>query len=86
MKGFKGMKKVLTLLAIILIAGCGKETTNPGDCNCGTVANDGIDNGCYWLELRNKCTDNKKKFCVDQDKWMRAYVGSDFCITNVNRW
>tara|TARA_R110000851_G_C12990578_1_gene557259 strand:+ start:711 stop:944 length:234 start_codon:yes stop_codon:yes gene_type:complete len=77
------MKYLIILIAILAI-GCDKESTEP--CNCGVVANDGIDNGCYWLELRNNCSDNKKSFCVDQDKWMTAYIGSDFCITNTDRW
>lgn len=81
------MKKVIIILAMFALLGCGTESTSPrGGCNCGTVANDGIDNGCYWLELRNSCSGNKKKFCVDQDKWMDAHIGTEFCITNTSSW
>ena len=78
------MKYIIILITILSLSACDKETIRP--CNCGTVANDGIDNGCYWIELRNHCTNNKKVFCVDQDKWMTAYIGSDFCISNEDRW
>jgi hypothetical protein len=81
------MKKLtlITIAALFLtLFGCQKETVK--DCNCGIVANDGIDGSCYWLELRNNCTGNKKKFCVDQDKWFQAYAGTEFCITNSGQW
>lgn len=79
------MKRVLVLLALAaLMMSCEKDEVL--DCNCGTIANDGIDDGCYWLEIRNHCSGNKKKFCVDQDVWFSAYVGTDFCITNTGGW
>jgi hypothetical protein len=56
------------------------------DCSCGTISNDGIDNGCYWLEIRNVCSGNKKTFCFDQDIWMSNYVGDYFCVTNQPSW
>ena len=76
------MKKLL-LLSIILI-GCSKEE-EPTPCNCGTIANDGAD-GCYWLEIRNDCSGNKKTFCFDEDVWMNAYVGSSICVSNEQPW
>lgn len=82
-------KFMIITFFMIGFASCGDKEDTPNyskDCNCGTVANDGIDNGCYWLELRNNCSENKKKFCVDQDKWMEAYIGSKFCITNETSW
>lgn len=78
------MKKVFNILFLsIALMSCNKETEQ---CNCGTIANDGIDNSCYWLEIRNDCSGNKKKFCFDQDVWMNAYVGSNFCVTNESEW
>lgn len=78
------MKKVISILFLsIALMSCEKENKQ---CNCGTIANDGIDNGCYWLEITNDCSGNKKKFCFDQDVWMNAYVGSNFCVTNQNEW
>lgn len=74
---------LLMLLSIGLVS-CNKEENKP--CNCGTVANDGIDGSCYWLEIRNDCSGNKKTFCFDQDVWMTAYVGSNFCVTNQGQW
>ena len=71
------------LVSLILFS-CKKEEQEK--CNCGVIANDGIDNECYWLEIRNDCSGNKKKFCFDQDAWMNAAVGSDFCVTNETGW
>jgi hypothetical protein len=75
------MKKLLFLL--IILSSCKKEETTP--CNCGTIANDGAD-GCYWLEIRNDCSGNKKTFCFDEDVWMNAYVGSSICVSNEQPW
>jgi hypothetical protein len=79
------MKKLIMIfmLAIGLVS-CSKEEDK--QCNCGTIANDGITGTCYWLEIRNDCTGNKKTFCFDQDVWMNAYVGSNFCVTNQGQW
>jgi hypothetical protein len=79
------MKKLIMIfmLAIGLVS-CSKEEDKP--CNCGTIANDGITGTCYWLEIRNDCSGNKKTFCFDQDVWMDAYVGSNFCVTNQGQW
>jgi hypothetical protein len=80
------MKKLIMILMLaISIVSCSKEEDNK-QCNCGTIANDGIDGSCYWLEIRNDCTNNKKKFCFDQDVWMSSYVGSHFCVTNQGQW
>ena len=50
---------MILMLAIGLVS-CNEEDNKP--CNCGTIANDGIDGSCYWLEIRNDCSGNKKKF------------------------
>jgi hypothetical protein len=77
------MKKTIMLIGAItlILFSCKKE-----ECNCGTISNDGVDNGCYWLEIRNDCSGNKKTFCFDQDVWMNAAVGSHFCVTNEQPW
>lgn len=87
----KTVKRILATLlmcltivtASTLMVGCVKEEE---ECNCGVIANDGIDNGCYWLEIRNDCSGNKKKFCFDQDVWLGSYVGERFCVTNEVSW
>jgi hypothetical protein len=80
------MKKVVMFIMLAIgLASCSKEEDTK-QCNCGTIANDGIDGSCYWLEIRNDCSGNKKKFCFDQDVWMDAYVGSNFCVTNQSQW
>ena len=78
-------KSILAFALLISIVACKKDENKP--CNCGTIANDGIDlNGCHWLEIRNSCSGNKKKFCFDEDVWMKAYVGESFCVTNEPQW
>ena len=78
------MKKLMIVFAIAaMFTSCTKEEEQ---CNCGTIANDGINGSCYWLEIRNDCSGNKKTFCFDQDVWMSAYVGSHFCVTNQGQW
>jgi hypothetical protein len=79
--------KIIIMLLVVTLTSCGTESTRPNkECNCGTIANDGIDGNCYWLEIRNSCSGNKKKFCFDQDVWTNAYVGSEFCVTNEKNW
>jgi hypothetical protein len=82
------MKKLVFIAIAIalstMMVSCSKEEQE--QCNCGTIANDGIDNGCYWLEIRNDCSGNKKRFCFDEDIWMNNYVGDHFCVTNESSW
>ena len=79
------MKRVILILAVALTS-CNKDKT----CNCGTITNDGADyndgNFCYWLEIRNSCSDNKKTFCFDEDVWLDANVGESFCVYNEKSW
>ncbi|MDG1950070.1 MAG: hypothetical protein P8J32_04640 [bacterium] len=77
------MKKILLLLLLCVgMVGCQKEK----DCNCGIIANDGITDGCYWLEVRSDCSGNIKRFCFDEDVWFNNYVGDPFCVTNQPGW
>jgi hypothetical protein len=80
------MKKVLLVLGIVAMGlqSCKKEEL----CNssCGTIINDGIDNGCYWLEIQNECSGNNKVFCFDQNTWYNNFVGDYFCVTNEPSW
>jgi hypothetical protein len=80
------MKKVLLVLGIVAMGlqSCEKEVLC--NSNCGTIINDGIDDGCYWLEIRNSCTGNNKVFCFDQYTWQSNYVGDNFCVTNETQW
>ena len=76
---------VLFLLILIGFAlSCKKEDQK--SCTCGVIANDGIDNNCYWLEIRNDCSGNKKKFCFDEDIWINNSPGEKFCVQNVQPW
>lgn len=78
------MKKLfLAFIVATSIISCEKEEP----CNCGTITSDGVDgNSCYWLEIRNECSGNKKKFCFDYDVWLNNSIGSNFCVTNQGEW
>ncbi len=58
------------------------------NCSCGYITADGIDSStnCYWLEIKNDCTGNKRIFCFSYDIWLNNYVGDRFCVTNVSSW
>ena len=77
------LKSITLILGILCIISCTKE---PTDCNCGTILNDGIDNGCYWLEIESNCSGNPKTFCFDQSVWYDNHVGDYFCVTNESGW
>ena len=77
------MKKVIYGLAIILpIASCKKEDVK--QCNCGLVVSDDVTN--YSVVIRNNCSNNQQTFTLQPGDWMNAYVGSNYCITNVSSW
>jgi len=80
------MKKSILILSVLFFAfiSCKKEELCTS--NCGKITNDGIDGSCYWLEIQNECTNNKKTFCFDQSTWMSNYVGNNFCVTNEQGW
>lgn len=82
------MKKLIIAIALFsaILTSCKKEDITCEPTSCGVITNDGITNGCYWLEIRNACSDNKKQFCFDQNVWMSAYVGSNFCVEGVQPW
>tara|TARA_R110000823_G_scaffold140937_1_gene270860 strand:- start:287 stop:529 length:243 start_codon:yes stop_codon:yes gene_type:complete len=80
------MKKIILIMAIIALSftSCRKETFC--DSNCGVIVDDGITAGCNWLDIRNDCSGNVKRFCFDINTWFNNYVGDDFCVTNETSW
>jgi hypothetical protein len=77
------MKKVIYGLAIILsIASCQKEDAK--QCNCGLVVSDDASN--YSVVIRNNCSNNQQTFTLLPGDWMNAYVGSNYCLSNVSSW
>ena len=88
------MKKILAIGFIIagVVISCQKEELTPTkpivaiskDCNCGLVVSDNVED--YSVVIRNSCSNNEKKFTLQPGDWINAYVGSDYCITNVNNW
>lgn len=88
--------RILILCVCISFLSCKKEENEPNnssnssntDCTCGVITDDGYDvlTDCFWLEVRNDCTDNKKKFCFEQDVWMSNFVGDPFCVYQVEPW
>ena len=79
------MKRVLVLLAAAAFKmSCEKEEELA--CNCGTITDHTSNNNCYWLEISNDCSGNKKSFCVDWSTWVQAYVGTEFCMKKPESW
>lgn len=81
------MRKILTIGFIIagVIVSCQKEEIKPNKvCNCGVIMSDNVSD--YSVTIKNNCSGNYKKFTLYQADWMNAYVGSDYCISNVTNW
>jgi hypothetical protein len=80
------MKKIILSIAVILLLSCEKDNPQPiqEECNCGLVVSDNVSD--YSVVIRNSCSGNEKKFYLQEGDWMNAYVGSDYCITNVTSW
>lgn len=77
------MKKVIYGLAIALtIVSCKKEDVK--QCNCGLVVSDDVSN--YSVVIRNNCSNNQQTFILQPGDWMNAYVGSNYCLSNVSSW
>lgn len=79
------MIKKLLFIGLVALSSCEKET-----CNCGTITDDKIfttGNGLeYTLSIRNSCSDNVKTFYFDEQTWLEASVGENFCVTNEKSW
>lgn len=80
------MKKTIILVAIIILGiSCNKKNPQPAKvCNCGLVESDDVTD--YSVVIKNSCSGNNKKFYLQEGDWMNAYVGSNYCITNVTSW
>lgn len=77
------MKKIIIALAIVLsMVSCKKDEVKV--CNCGLIVNDNVTN--YSVVIRNSCSGNEKTFYLQPGDWITAYVGSNYCITNVTNW
>lgn len=81
------MKKIFYLLLFISIGffpSCEKED----ECvsNCGIITNQDACSDAYCITIRNECTDNLETFVLSYSDWDSAYVGNEFCISNVTSW
>jgi hypothetical protein len=80
------MKKLILIIGLSFI-GCKKENPQPKAqevCNCGLVQSDDVND--YSVVIQNSCSGNNTKFYLQEGDWMNAYVGSNYCINNVNNW
>ncbi|MBP6424530.1 MAG: hypothetical protein KA278_02280 [Flavobacterium sp.] len=74
------MKKLIVLAGLVIgMASCKKE-----NCNCGVVQSDNVSD--YSVVIKNSCSENNKTFYLSESDWMKAYVGSDYCINDVDSW
>jgi len=72
----------LSAIAVALaMSSCKKENQV---CNCGLVLSDRVSD--YSVVIRNDCSGNEKRFYLEPGDWMSAYVGTEYCITNVTSW
>jgi nitrous oxide reductase accessory protein NosL len=78
------MKKVVLAIAVVALLGSCKKKEDEGPCNCGVVQSDNVQN--YTVVIKNDCTGNNKEFTLSEADWMKAYVGSNYCITNASKW
>jgi hypothetical protein len=81
------MKKVIFSLAVstAILSSCKKDEIQPTKtCNCGLVVSDNASN--FSVNIKNECSGNIKTWYLSESDWMKAYVGSNFCITNTKSW
>ncbi len=71
---------------MLIFTACEKPVEESEQCNCGTILNDNVDNDSYSVDIKNDCTGNVKTFYLTEGDWMSAYVGENYCITNVTSW
>lgn len=76
------MKKTILILlsSVMLLSSCVKDQI----CNCGLVVSDRVSD--YSVVIRNDCSGHEQRFILQPGDWMNAYVGSQYCITNVTSW
>jgi hypothetical protein len=86
MNGMKKLFLVIILIASLGLNSCKKEVdaNENGPCNCGLVLSDNVQD--YSISIRNNCNNNVQTFILQPGDWMNAYVGEDYCITNVTSW
>jgi hypothetical protein len=74
------MKKLILIAGLTFtMMSCEKE-----NCNCGVIQSENVSN--YSVVIKNSCSQNVKTFYLTESDWMNAYVGSDYCINNVESW
>lgn len=78
------MKKIsLVLAAVVCLFSC---SLDDDQCNCGLIIDDGINGDNYWIDIRNDCSGRTARFNLAPGDWINAFVGTDYCITNVTSW
>ena len=82
------MKTIKLLLVAVLLAGtftsCSGDEEIFCDDNCGTILSDNVSD--YSVRVKNSCTGNIETFYLEPSDWLTAFVGSDICFSNANRW
>lgn len=79
------MKKLLLIVIIVFsLFSCSNDDNPSQSCNCGLVLSDRVSD--YSVVIRNSCSGNEQRFYLQGGDWMTAYVGQDYCITNVTSW
>ena len=79
------MKKLLLLSSLtILLFSCKGNYEEPVECYCGEIISDDVAD--YSIVAMNECTGNERKFILNYDDWITAFIGADYCISNPEGW
>ena len=79
------MKKLLLLSSLtILLFSCKGNYEEPVECYFGEIISD--DAADYSIVAMNECTGNERKFILNYDDWITAFIGTDYCISNPEGW
>ena len=71
------------MFVVVSLVSCSKEQLGK-KCNCGLITSDNVSN--YSVTIRNDCSGNYRTFTLTPGDWMNAFVGSNYCISNVSSW
>jgi len=74
---------LLSSLTILLFS-CKGNYEEPVECYCGEIISD--DAADYSIVAMNECTGNERKFILNYDDWITAFIGTDYCISNPEGW
>ena len=73
-------------IALVSLGACEKDKEEDKECNCGTVVDDPIRNGNYYLDVRNECSSRIRSIEVSYSDWLSKSNGDRACFSNPSSW